>query len=65
MGEAWFMGDGRHMYLELMGDLGSLTTSHLKDILTEIASVTGSFGAYVEWHDGPVPLHCVGYNFSV
>ena len=50
MGEAWFMGDVRKMYPELLGDLGEVSTYDLKKPLIEIASGTGSFGPTGEWN---------------
>lgn len=49
MGEAWFMGDERTMYPELMGDLGGISVFDLKQALIEIAGGTGSFGPSEEW----------------
>ncbi len=50
MGEAWFMGDVRKMYPELLGDLGEVSTYDLMKPLIEIASGTGSFGPTREWN---------------
>lgn len=44
------MGE-RRMYPELMGDLSSISTSHLQDILGEIASGMSCFGLFEEWSD--------------
>ncbi len=49
MGEAWFMGDDRKMYPELMSDLGEVSTCDLQGPLGEIASGTSSFGPMDEW----------------
>lgn len=49
MGEAWLMDDERKMYPELMGDLGELAVSDLKEPLIEIAGGTSSFGPLEEW----------------
>jgi hypothetical protein len=49
MGEAWFMGDERRLYPELLGDLGSLPIEDIQAPLVEIASGTGSFGPSEEW----------------
>ncbi len=43
MGEAWFMGDGRQMFPQLLGDLGRLSTEELQEFLAEIASGTTRF----------------------
>lgn len=51
MGEAWFMGEHRRMFDELLGDIGALSTHELKHVLDEISSGTGSFGPQAEWHD--------------
>ena len=49
MGEAWFMGDDRQMYPQLLGDLDRLSTEELQEFLAEIASGTSSFGPVAEW----------------
>lgn len=49
MGEAWFMGDTRRMFTELMGDLDSLEVRELTSPLYEIASGSHSFGPRTEW----------------
>jgi hypothetical protein len=51
MGEAWFMGEKRRMFDELLGDIDGLSAWDLKQVLTEIASGTSSFGPLKEWHD--------------
>jgi hypothetical protein len=51
MGEAWFMGEKRRMFTELMGDLTALPTDDLIKPLVEIATGTGSFGPRKEWSD--------------
>lgn len=50
MGEAWFMGDERKMYPELLGDLNEVSAYDLMKPLGEIASGTGSFGPMREWN---------------
>lgn len=42
MGEAWFMGETRHMFRELMADLSNLTARDLRAPLEEIASGASS-----------------------
>jgi hypothetical protein len=49
MGEAWFMGDDRRMYTELLQGLDNLSCSDLQTPLREILSGTSSFGAMPEW----------------
>ena len=49
MGEAWFMGEEREMYPELLGDLDQLSDEQLTVPLVEIASGTSSFGPMDEW----------------
>lgn len=49
MGEAWFMGETRKMYDELLGDLDYISTEQIQQILVEIASGTSSFGEMEEW----------------
>jgi hypothetical protein len=44
MGEAWFLGQQRRMYPELMGDLTALSAEDLEDPLVEIATGTSNFG---------------------
>lgn len=51
MGEAWFMGEERRLFVELQGDLASLTARELQKPLEEISSGTSSFGPMQEWHD--------------
>jgi hypothetical protein len=51
MGEAWFMGSERRMFLQLAGDLAQVSTSDLQEALTEIASGTSCFGSMREWSD--------------
>ncbi|MCB5205398.1 hypothetical protein LH464_23335 [Neorhizobium sp. T786] len=51
MGEAWFMGEKRHMFTDLMGDLDTLPVNALHKALEEIASGTSSFGPREEWRD--------------
>jgi hypothetical protein len=50
MGEAWFMGDRRRMFPELLGNLNQLATSDLQKPLEEIASGTSAFGSMEEWN---------------
>lgn len=50
MGEAWFMGDERQMFPELLGDLDAVSAYDLQKPLIEIASGTSSFGPMREWH---------------
>jgi hypothetical protein len=49
MGEAWFMGDKREMFPELLSNLSNLTAFELQKPLSEIASGTSSFGQMDEW----------------
>ena len=49
MGEAWFMGEVRELYPELLGELDHLTDEQLHKPLEEIASGTSSFGPMDEW----------------
>ena len=51
MGEAWFMGEKRRMYSELLGELDQLGAQQIQRMLIEIASGTSSFGAFDEWTD--------------
>ena len=51
MGEAWFMGEERRMFHDLMGDVSGLTAWELQEALQEIASGTSSFGPHAEWND--------------
>ena len=50
MGEAWFMGDEREMFPELLGDLREISAYDLQKPLVEIASGTSSFGPMREWN---------------
>ena len=50
MGEAWFMGEERRLFHELLGDISGLTVWQLQEPLQEIASGTSSFGPHDEWH---------------
>jgi hypothetical protein len=50
MGEAWFMGEKRRMFPELLGSLDAVEPEVLADALWEIASGTGSFGQREEWY---------------
>lgn len=49
MGEAWFMGEHRLEFPELMGPLDALDTNVILRPLGEIASGTASFGQREEW----------------
>jgi hypothetical protein len=49
MGEAWFMGETRRMFPELLGDLSALDTAALEDPLVEIASGLHCFGDVDGW----------------
>ena len=51
MGEAWFMGEERELYSELLGDLSTLADEQLRKPLEEIACGTSSFGPMSEWID--------------
>lgn len=49
MGEAWFMGDTRDMFTELLGDLDKAPITRLQEALAEIASGTSCFEPSEEW----------------
>ena len=49
MGEAWFMGEERHMFEELLGGLDALDLEQLRRPLEEITSGNSSFGPMDEW----------------
>jgi hypothetical protein len=49
MGEAWFMGQKREMFTNLMGDLTAVPVADLFKALNEIASGTAAFGPLPEW----------------
>lgn len=51
MGEAWFMGEERRHFPELMGNLDALAAGDILRPLAEIASGTVSFGQRQEWRD--------------
>jgi hypothetical protein len=51
MGEAWFMGERRRMFDELMGDLDRLSLEQLREPFEEIASGNSCFGPMDEWTD--------------
>lgn len=51
MGEAWFMGETRAMFRDLLGDLSTLPIRDIQTALFEIASGTKSFGERAEWTD--------------
>ncbi len=61
MGEAWFMGEQRRMFPELLGSLDAVEPRVLEDALWEIASGTCSFGQRREWYAWYHHLlaHCV------
>lgn len=50
MGEAWFMGEKRHLFHELMGDLSQISAWDLQKPLGEIASGTSCFEPMEEWN---------------
>lgn len=50
MGEAWFMGETRHLFHELMGDLSQLSAKVLQKPFEEIASGTSCFEPHEEWN---------------
>ncbi|WP_131721625.1 hypothetical protein [Xanthomonas sp. NCPPB 1128] len=49
MGEAWFMGEKRHMFDFLLGDLAGFSLEELRTPLEEIASGNACFGPMDEW----------------
>jgi hypothetical protein len=49
MGEAWFMGDVRKMYPQLLGDLDALPDDEIEHAIKEIATGSTSFGPFEEW----------------
>lgn len=49
MGEAWFMGETRHMFDFMLGDLDEFSLEELRRPLEEIASGNSSFGPMQEW----------------
>jgi hypothetical protein len=51
MGEAWFMGETRDLYSDLMGDLDELPAESFRKPLYEIGSGYSAFGPMDEWHD--------------
>jgi len=51
MGEAWFMGEERRMYRELMGDLDRIPAREILIPLNEIPAGYSAFGPMEEWHD--------------
>lgn len=51
MGEAWFMGEERQTFTELLGDLDQISTFDLQRPLEEIASGFSCFGPEQEWID--------------
>ncbi len=51
MGEAWFMGETRRMFPELMGVLDELSAQQLVSPLEEIATGALSFGPEDEWRE--------------
>lgn len=50
MGEAWFMGETRHVFVELTGNLDDLPAERLHQPLEEIASGSSCFGFRDEWY---------------
>jgi hypothetical protein len=51
MGEAWFMGETRALFWELLGELDTLSMEHLGPALYEIGSGTKNLGERNEWTD--------------
>lgn len=53
MGEAWFMGEERRLYTELLNEnpLEKIKTTDLSSILFEISSGTSCFGHQEEWDE--------------
>lgn len=51
MGEAWFIGEVRQFYPELLGDLRELSDEQLIQSLVEIANGVPCFGPLKEWTD--------------
>ncbi len=51
LGEAWFMGEDRRVFPELLGKLGEMSTRDLQDALAEIATGISAFGPMEEWRD--------------
>jgi hypothetical protein len=51
MGEAWFMGETRRMFPELMSDLRLFPVRDLQEPLEEMASGTTCFGPSAEWNE--------------
>jgi len=49
MGEAWFMGDVRTMYPQLLGDLDALPDAVIARALEDIATGSSNFGPFEEW----------------
>jgi hypothetical protein len=49
MGEAWFMGEDRHLHVKLLGQWNLLTAADLQQPLEDIVSGTACFGAMDEW----------------
>lgn len=49
MGEAWFMGEKRRMFDELLGNLEDLPLEELRTPLEEIAAGNSCFGPMDEW----------------
>ena len=49
MGEAWFMGDERRMFPQLLGDLEALPDNDIEQALEEITSGSSNFGPFEEW----------------
>jgi len=51
MGEAWFMGEERRMFTELLQSAEPIDLEVLQQALEEIASGYSAFGPRDEWHD--------------
>ena len=50
MGEAWFMGETRQMYPQLLGDLEKLSADEIQKPMADIASGYSAFGPMDEWY---------------
>jgi hypothetical protein len=49
MGEAWFMGNERKLFRELLGNLENISTQDLQQPFAEIATGISAFGPMEEW----------------
>lgn len=49
MGEGWFQAENRLMYTELEGDIGTISTHRIQEILGDMANGVSSFGCREEW----------------